>query len=238
LAHSLVPTKRGTILVAAICDGAGSAPHSDIGASVASATFVNLVEGYFLKGGTLRRVDQSLAVKWVGETSAAVRQAAHERNRSARDFASTFLAAIIGPHAAVFIQIGDGAIVVSDGLEDDWSWVFWPSHGEYVNQTVFLVSPDAVEKMGFEFADRRIDAVALFTDGIERLVLNTRSRTVNHAFFDQMLAPVVASQQRGIDRSLSSALATYLSSPVVNDRTSDDKTLVMATRRPRVAEVS
>ena len=50
-------------------------------------------------------------------------------------------------------------------------------------------------------------------------------------FFERFIKPVEASAARGRDGSLSSALHNYLGSAAVNERTDDDKTLVIATRR-------
>jgi hypothetical protein len=52
-----------------------------------------------------------------------------------------------------------------------------------------------------------------------------------------MFVPVRASKALGLDQKLSEKLKEYLGSAAVNARTSDDKSLLMATRRPR-AKVS
>jgi hypothetical protein len=87
-----------------------------------------------------------------------------------------------------------------------------------------------LEVMEFELAPRRIDEVALFTDGIENLVLHRATRSVHEPFFNQMFRAVRESKAVGIDQGLGDALGRYLSSPAVCDRTDDDKTLVLATR--------
>lgn len=74
----------------------------------------------------------------------------------------------------------------------------------------------------------------MFSDGIERMVLHGATKTVNDSFFEQMFVAVRASKARGIDQKLSEKLKEYLGSPAVNARTNDDKSLLMATRRPRI----
>ena len=229
----LRPKNSGPVFLCAVCDGAGSAAYSDEGAKVASSTFVDLAERHFLAGGHIDEINRALAKRWVSETADSVRALAKSRQHAPREYASTLLGAIVGTNAAVFVQIGDGAIVTSHGPDDGWSWVFWPAHGEYANQTVFVVSENAPQVMEFVYAPRRIDAVGIFSDGIERMVLHTKTKAVNDDFFNHMLAPVISSPGTGIDEKLSAALAAYLASPSVNQRTSDDKTLVLATRRPR-----
>jgi Protein phosphatase 2C len=232
-AHVIIRTNEGPVLVAVVCDGAGSAAHSEVGSWLASTTFVELVEVHFENGGRLIDIGRETVVGWVTNTADRLSARAREDGNALKDYSCTLLAAIVGNEAAAFAQIGDGAIVVSHGEEDGWSWVFWPQHGEYTNQTVFVLSDNATEALEFNLAPRRIDEVAVFSDGIERMVLHGATKAVNESFFDQMFAPVRASKSRGLDQKLSEQLKAYLGSGVVNARTNDDKTLLMATSRPR-----
>lgn len=229
--HCIVRTKEGPVLVAVVCDGAGSAAHSDIGAWLAATTFIELVEVYFENGGRLIDIDRDKMVDWIAKTAERLTARANGDGNSPKDYSCTLIAAIVGNDAAAFAQIGDGAIVVSHGAADGWSWVFWPQHGEYANQTLFVLSANAADAMEFNLAPRRIDEFAIFSDGIERMVLHGATKAVND-FFDQMFVPVRASTAKGLDQKLSDKLKAYLGSVVVNARTNDDKTLLMATRRP------
>jgi protein phosphatase 2C-like protein len=231
-AHAILRTKDGPVLVAAVCDGAGSAAHSEIGSWLASTTFVELVELHFENGACLADIDRDKATAWVTRTAERLISRAGEDGNEPKDYSCTLLAAIVGSKAAAFVQIGDGAIVVSHGEADGWSWVFWPQHGEYANQTTFVLSANAANALDFSFAPRRVDEVAIFSDGIERMVLHGATKAVNEPFFRQMFLPVRASTTRGFDQKLSEKLKGYLGSPVVNARTNDDKTLLMATRLP------
>ncbi len=232
-AQATIRTKDGPVLVVIVCDGAGSAIHSEVGSWLASTTFLELIEVHFENGGRLVDIDRVTVADWIGCTADRLIARAKEDGNLHKDYSCTLLAAIVGEHAAIFVQIGDGAIVVSHGEEDGWNWVFWPQHGEYANQTVFVLSANAVDELQFELASRQIDEFAVFSDGIERMVLHGATKTVNDKFFDQMFAPIRASAARGLDLTLSAQLKAYLGSSIVNARTNDDKTLVMATRRPR-----
>ena len=79
--------------------------------------------------------------------------------------------------------------------------------------------------------------VAIFTDGIENLVLRKADRTVHAPFFDSMFPAVRRSQVSGVDEALSRELEKYLSGPLICDRTHDDKTLMLATRRRAEAAI-
>lgn len=230
-AHDVVETPEGPVLVAVVCDGAGSAAHSDVGSQIAATSIVEFVRNYFAIGGTLSDIDRDVMVGWVlGAADRLIERAAEDGN-SAREYACTLLIAIAGEERAAFAQIGDGAIVVSHGEADGWLWMFWPQHGEYANQTVFILSANATDSLEFCQEPRRIDEIALFSDGIERMVLHAETKSVNDAFFNQMFVPVRASVAEGLDLELSDKLRGYLGSATVNARTNDDKTLIMATRR-------
>jgi hypothetical protein len=140
------------------------------------------------------------------------------------------LFALVGVEAAVFLQIGDGVIVVNDQALH-WSWVFWPERGEFANTTFFVTDAAASDHLRFEHRQGSIDEIALLTDGIEPLVLHYASRIVHTPFFDRMFGPVRRSKAVGEDLALSQDLESYLSSPAILERTDDDKTLVLATRR-------
>ncbi|MGE5150850.1 MAG: protein phosphatase 2C domain-containing protein, partial [Rhodospirillaceae bacterium] len=144
-------------------------------------------------------------------------------------YACTLLAAVVGDQSAVFVQIGDGAMVISSGT--GWRHVFWPQHGEFANTTNFVTSERAVPELEFVRVDEAVQEIAIFTDGIENLVLQKAGKTAHAPFFDSMFPPVRKSLASGVDAELSRALDKYLSSPTINNRTDDDKTLILASRR-------
>lgn len=78
--------------------------------------------------------------------------------------------------------------------------------------------------------------LAIFSDGIENLVLHKPSRSVHQAFFKSMIEPIRMSETEGIDAALSEALRRYLSSAAICERTDDDKTLVLASRMTFTAD--
>lgn len=131
----------------------------------------------------------------------------------------------------MFFQVGDGAIVVSSSEEpEEYNWIFWPQHGAFANTTNFATDAESLERIECERIERNIDEIALFSDGLERLTLNFQAQTAHNPFFNSVFtllrqAPESSSEQ------FSQSLASFLSSPQVNDRTDDDKTLILATRR-------
>ena len=228
--HLRLRTAGGPVLVGVVCDGAGSAAHSDVGSALAADTFVDLVQSHFERGGNLVDVDAQTASGWLAKVAETLEVHADQFDRAVRDYACTLVAAVVGEDAAAFLQVGDGAIVVSQGDTDGWSWVFWPQHGEYSNTTNFVVSPDLAEVTDFALTPGRVREFAVFSDGIENLVLHHATRTVHEPFFERVMTPLRASTAIGHDGSLSEGLGRYLDTAQFNDRTDDDKTLLIATR--------
>lgn len=219
------------VLVAVVSDGAGSATHSDVGAELACSLLVNEMEALFETGGSVSDITQSFIEEWLIRFQNEITIRADSQCLKVRDYACTIVAAIVGSHSAAFLQIGDGAIVVPSSEEpDEYCWIFWPQKGEYENTTFFATDPSAQEHLDFTLFNYPIDEVALFTDGLQRLVLNFDTQEAHSRFFGPMLAPVRLASE-GHSENLSSALARYLASEAVNERTDDDKTLILATRR-------
>ncbi|MHC2001787.1 PP2C family serine/threonine-protein phosphatase [Methylobacterium sp. CM6241] len=226
----VIETSEGPVLVAIVCDGAGSAAHAEIGAWLAAETMMELVELHFEEGGRMADVDLACGRAWLVRVADALTHDAAAQGRSVRDYACTLLVAVVAKGSAAFLQIGDGAIVISRGEDEDWSYVFWPQHGEFANTTNFVVSRDAADLLEFAYVPEPLQELALFSDGLENLVLHHATKTVFEPFFRQMIAPVRRAAESGLDVRLSSDLTAYLSSPRVCERTDDDKSLVLASR--------
>jgi Protein phosphatase 2C len=218
------------IIAIAVSDGAGSATRGEDGAAITCASLIEQVELLLAQNRSLASITEEDAHEWLDTAREAIADAASDAERDGRDYACTMLFALVGIDAAVFLQIGDGVIVVND-QSPEWSWVFWPDRGEFANTTFFVTDAAAADHLRFENRRGSITEVALLSDGIEPLVLHYASRTVHAPFFNRMFGPVRHSIAVGEDLALSRELESYLSSPAILERTDDDKTLVLATRR-------
>jgi hypothetical protein len=212
-------------------DGAGSARRSEEGARLAVALFLDEFGQACRERGILA-IDRPFILAWLTKLRRRIAARAARAGIRAGEYACTALGAVVAEDRAVFFQIGDGAIVIS-GREHAgaYDWVFWPQHGEFANTTNFVTQRDAARALEIEMHMGAIDEVALFTDGIERLVLDLRAKTA-HAPFFRPLFGWLAGTKPPETSAASPALLQYLASKQVCDRTDDDKTLIMATRRP------
>lgn len=224
----------GEVLVAAVADGAGTASRSEAGAALAVEMFLTDF-GEAVRGERgVAAIDRAFALRWLASVQAAVADLAGRDGTQPRDYACTVLGAVVGPAGAAYLQIGDGAIVVSGEEPGEYHWVFWPQHGEFANTTNFVTQEGADRVLLFECDGPAVDEIALFSDGIERLVLDWSARTVHSPSF-RPIFEWLAGTEPGVASGPSGALAAYLGSDHVNRRTDDDKTLVMATRPRRCA---
>jgi hypothetical protein len=216
-----------------VSDGAGSASHGRFGAEMACEKGRGVIEQWVRQELTLSRLTLETVASWV----VAIRQhlclAAEAKRLTPRDFACTLLGAIVGTKAAAFFQVGDGAIVIRDG--DGFSPVFWPDTGEYANLTYFVTDEDALvhlrRKIWLSSCESSLPGeVAIFSDGLQRLALVYESQTAYTPFFEPMFGTLRKAGPAACD-TLSDQLTRFLGSAKVNERTDDDKTLVLATRR-------
>jgi hypothetical protein len=220
----VVPLKTGEeALVAAVSDGAGSAPR---GADGSTFVCTRLVEALAteIRGGTGgKTLDLGEVIRRV---RAQLLEHARGEGLAARQFACTLLCTVLTQGWAAFAQVGDGVIVTPS--DPDWMWVFWPQRGEYANTTSFITDENALERLEVDVYEHDVTEIAMLTDGLQHLVLHYETAAVHSPFFEQMMAPLRASRIHGVDEALCRGLASYLASPLVAERADDDLTLLLA----------
>jgi len=220
--------RGGPVLIAVVADGAGSAARSEIGAGLVCASVQAGIHRFVEAGGDLASCARAEAAAWLTAAHGAVLGYASSHDVDARELASTCLIVAAGPTAAVCVQIGDGAIVVDDG--DGFAPVFWPQRGEYANTTSFLDAA-TIADAEFSIIARPLSRLAMFSDGIQMLALHYATRTAPATFYAGLFATLEA-QGPGHSPSLDEALGHLLDRPSILQRTDDDRTLVLASRRP------
>lgn len=214
-------TISGDIAIAACADGSGSAELSHIGSRTAVERFLDEVNGLD-STPTRERIEA-----WVDAARAGVLEEAERHGTPPRELACTFIAAMVGDGWAAFAQIGDGVIVFVG--PQGYELVFWPDNGEYANTTRFLTEDDYRANLRIEIVERHLDEFALLTDGLQMLALDYRHANVHAPFF----TPLFRTLRHGRDEeALQTSLRDFMDSKRVNDRTDDDKTLLLATRSP------
>jgi serine/threonine protein phosphatase PrpC len=219
-------TSSGPTIVAVVSDGAGSAREAAHGASIACTEFHRRAGAFLRGGGALAAIDAELAVDWIDSIRDRISAAAQLVTLRPRDYAATLVALIANGEQGVVVHIGDGAAVVRSRETREWSVPSWPFHGEYAATTRFITDDPQAQ---FEVVPIRseIDRFALFSDGIENLVLDNRERIAPAPFFERLLQPVATWEGSGRSKKLSKHLRDFLGSERVCEATDDDKSLIL-----------
>ncbi|NTI78582.1 protein phosphatase 2C domain-containing protein [Agrobacterium rhizogenes] len=221
-------TTEGRTMAAVISDGAGSALHAEIGSRLVCVSFLRACLQYF-RQQSLSALKEEIIWDWVDGIREAINAKAQATGLRPRDFAATLVAVLAAPENTVVVHIGDGAAVIKRAHSDTWEVPSWPYQGEYASTTTF-VTDDPQPRLVISFIDSAVDEFAVFSDGIERLVLDQVAQIPHAPFFNRMVSPLKATDIAGPNRNLSLALRSYLDSPNVCERTDDDKSLILGVR--------
>ncbi len=218
----VVPDRRGRpTLVVVASDGAGSAANAEAGAEAVVAALMAGAEARVALVGAAG-VEREDVEAWIEEARFSLDLEAGPRS----SFAATLCLAVVGPDAAAFAQIGDGAVAVR-GADGSWSLPVEPHHGPEASVTTFFTDFDWQANLRFAPGPPP-RAVAVMTDGVESLLVRMSDMSVHRPAADGLMAPVAASAADGADKALSEGLASWMRSPAVVARTHDDLTLVLA----------
>jgi hypothetical protein len=217
----------GGFIVAVACDGAGSACYGGAGAALTARMISEFARNSIVSSGRQPRLGEILG--WLTAVINKIAKAAERRNCEPTAFASTLVLAISNGATTQTVHIGDGAIVTRPIGSDDYRVQSWPHNGEYASETFFIT--DSCVHVHTSISEVPIDRMAVMTDGIERLALDFREHCAHFGFFTRMFAPLAPpgpTERHGREFVLSSKLRAFLDSPPVNERTDDDKTLILA----------
>jgi hypothetical protein len=218
----------GRVFYTFVSDGAGSATQGKRGAEIACATaedFINTIDVE-----TLKNISESRLFELFETIVEQIKKVATEDNLIPRDYACTFLGAIVSSTGASYVQIGDGAIVTRLELQENYNTVFWPDTGEYANATNFVTDENASSFFKCKCVNEVPIELAIFTDGLQRLCLRFDEQVVHSPFFTPMFKSIKECPNDTELFKLNTKLGDFLNSSKINERTDDDKTLVLAVR--------
>jgi hypothetical protein len=217
------------VLLAFVSDGAGSAAKSAIGSRMICDVLFDKVLEFFRDEGQVHQLNLRLVANWIQFFRDEVVLQAETDGVPERDYACTLVGAIIGQKAGAFFQVGDGAVVYSTQSTNKLPVLaFWPERGEYENTTFFATQSNFLDQMQFCLVQEQVYEIALLSDGLQRLALDYQTKSAHQPFFSGLFAPLRRTERQDVP-ALNAQLSTYLDSSKVNERTDDDKTLILAT---------
>ncbi len=224
-----VNTAEGDVLIAVVADGAGSTTDGQTGAQIACDIFIEIV-GDFLntKDASLKSLNEDFGRRWISYFQQKIAEISQKDKKEPRDYASTFVGACVGEKAAAFYQIGDGGIVFSaSGAAKSYRFAIAPVEAEYVNVTEFVTDETAAESLRFELIEETVEDLILFSDGIYAVAVDYQTAQPHEPFLMPMIAPL---RNGNAPNGLNEKLENFLSSPKINEKTDDDKTIILASR--------
>lgn len=214
------------VLLIAVADGAGAAAYAEEGATLAVQAAVNCLSfncERLRSGGDDAEWEAVLRMA-VEEAREAVLAAATKRETEARQFASTLIVVIARADVVACTQVGDGGVVVW-GSDGQLIALTIPQSGEYLNETTFLTSDDALETLQSLVWRGPVTGLAAFSDGLQMLCLKLPEGIPHAPFF----APLFRFAESGRDANETRAqLENFLRSTKIRQFTDDDLTLVLA----------
>lgn len=213
----------GTVSFSIISDGAGSASFGGEGASLICYSITQKIREYFQTSLSMPNDDEIWS--WIDYTRDLISQCAQKRNIPRREFSATLVGLLVINMHVVTFHIGDGGIVARKENEE-WISLSWPETGEYASTTYFLID-DPFPKLKILRYKNEFNAFSLFSDGIENLALDYKNNKPHPPFFNGLLNPLDQIINSKNIKELSNALADFLNGEKINERTDDDKSLII-----------
>lgn len=161
--------------------------------------------------------------KTVNEVVTVLQERAVTDGYSIDDLASTLLIVVATPNGIAAMQIGDGFITVRYQHEEP-QLLFAPDKGEYINETTFVTSANALEAMRVVVQPGKPEFICASTDGLERLAIRMSDWTPFIPFFQPL--EEYLRETDNLEES-DEYLLSFLNSDRLNARTDDDKTLFL-----------
>lgn len=211
----------GNILIAVVADGAGLAIFGQVGADIAVQSSLEKIRTAFSE---LKDNLAELLIEAVKYARAAVESEASVRNVKPRDLATTLIILVATPETAAAAQVGDGALILEDTEGNLVALTAPQQNSEFINETVFLVSPDCLDIVQIKVMDIPVAHIALFSDGLQMLALKMPEGIPYKPFFTPFFRFV-----RNMEDEIAAKeqLTLFLRSPKVTERADDDLTLVI-----------
>ncbi|MGI2906391.1 PP2C family serine/threonine-protein phosphatase [Tolypothrix sp. VBCCA 56010] len=222
------------VIVGAVADGAGSAKYSDVGAKLAVETvleYLSRIDKYIHKqkrcwerfSQPSKEQAKRLFAKTTKKAIAALHKQADSSDYSINDLACTLLVFVATPQWVAAMQIGDGFMVVRP-QDSEHQLLFNPDKGEFVNETTFITSANALDEMQVDVLQGQQEFICASTDGLEKVAIRMSDWTPFAPFFQPLEEYLWETKNPEEENEY---VINFLQSERLNARTDDDKTLLL-----------
>lgn len=201
---------------ACLCDGAGSAENSELGAAAVADAVCEFLAGH---PGVAPESQEVLKIARAAADSAAARHGGELAS-----YACTMLAVLVARNQLTTFHLGDGVIVA--GVAGRPAVLSAPDRGEYANTTYFVTDTRAEQHLRIQFLrlNDTVRSVVLMTDGPQRVLLQSRTGKVS-----QVVEGVACWHDQAGHAVATDALETTVSQKIA-PRAQDDCSLIVARR--------
>jgi len=205
-------------LVAVVCDGAGSAQRSELGAQACSTVIANFLADHL--GAPDAACSLDVVERAIDEARSTIQTQATELGLPLRELACTLVGAVVHGGGGCLFHIGDGVGVVElDGAE---SVVSLPENGEYSNETYFVTIDDWKAHLKLQAFSGKVTCLSLMSDGTMPFAFK------RFALYEPFMNPVKSYLATVDEQTGSEALGVTLGGEGTWKITNDDKTLLVA----------
>ncbi len=224
--YSCYEVKDG-VFVGVVCDGAGTAGESRVGAEFFARQVTSLLSGAIASGGLLNETLEGYrdCIEPVMETvRSRLAELAVLQQHDLRDYACTLVGCIASRSGGCFFHVGDG-FAVHQSMAGSTT-LSYPENGEYVNETYFATDADWKDHLRLTLLSKMNDGsfIGLMSDGSSSFAID-RLRT---GFYKPFIDPVVTFLNTASETNGNQALQNLLENEKTFEITSDDKTLLLA----------
>lgn len=220
--------KNDNLLVAIVCDGAGSAKKAEIGAQYGSEFLsIEILEEINNSNYAILKTEQefrSLVESKIESLREKISSEAAANQLQIYDYHATLVGMAIGIDGGYFFHIGDGAAIALNRNRSEVVAYSKPENGEFSDQTYFYTVDDWKNHLRITPIKPEASIIMLMSDGTMPFCLNKTHDGVEPKFFvplDQFFSQDSVSPEIG-----SQALHNTLSSDRANLISKDDKTLI------------
>lgn len=224
LAHRCV----GDVLVAVVCDGAGSCALSHVGAAAVTHDVVATLAASVEAGTLSPAMAPGPIFEAVAEAVAAVRARlaaeAIAQGTAFPDYSATLVGVIANGDGGCFFHIGDGLGIAQGAAADAVPVMSIPENGEYANETYFVTGEFWLDHLRLTRFSMPATTIALMSDGAMPFVMAKNLVGFHRPFIE----PVTRYLVTVTDDEGSQALAGTLADPRTYQITGDDKALLIA----------
>ncbi|NES84994.1 MAG: protein phosphatase 2C domain-containing protein [Moorea sp. SIO2B7] len=223
------------VIVGAVADGAGSAKYADLGANLAvekALAYLGGIEEWLQKrkgfwqqnpNPLSEEMARKLFTKLLKKVVKNLHKQAENKGYVINDFACTLLVFVATPEWITAMQIGDGFMVVRP-QKGEHQLLFKPDKGEFINETTFVTSENALEEMQVSILSGKQQFICASTDGLERVAIRMSDWAPFPPFFNPLEECL---RETDNPQEQDEYVKMFLDSERLNARTNDDKTLLL-----------